>query len=156
MKVIFISNVSNIGKIGEIKEVKNGLARNYLIPKKLAVKATDANLKSWESRLQSAKYKDAKILEDAQSIASSLENVALSISMKAGEENKLFGSVTSQHIADLLKEKEFHIDKKDIILEETIKTLGEHSVPIKLHPEVTVNIKVNVVKEEDEQDQEES
>lgn len=151
MKVIFIANVQNIGEIGEIKEVKNGLARNFLIPKKLAVRATDANLKSWESRLQSAKYKNAKILEGAQSIAESLENVSLSFYMKAGEEGKLFGSVTSQHVSDQLKEKGFAIDKKDIILEDSIKSLGNFSVPIKLHAEVITNIFVDVIKEEEQE-----
>ena len=149
MKVIFIANVQNIGEIGEIKEVKNGLARNFLIPKKLAVRATDANLKSWETRLQSAKYRNAKILEGAQAIAESLENVSLSFYMKAGEEDKLFGSVTSQHISDQLKEKGFAIDKKDIVLEDSIKSLGNFSVPVKLHPEVTTNVSVDVIKEEE-------
>lgn len=149
MKVILIDDVNNIGKKGEIKEVKNGLARNYLIPKKLAIRANPGNIKIWEQKLQSLKHKDLNILDDAKAIASSLENVSISIPMKAGEEDKLFGSVTSQNISDSLKEKGYDIDKKDIVLEELIKSLGQYTVPIKLHPEVNVNISVEVIKEED-------
>lgn len=148
MKVILIDDVNNIGKKGEIKEVKTGLARNYLIPKKLAIRANPGNIKIWEQRQQSLKNKDLNILDDAKTIASSLENVSISIPMKAGEEDKLFGSVTSQNISDSLKEKGYDIDKKDIILEEPIKSLGQHTVPIKLHTDVNVNISVEVIKEE--------
>lgn len=148
MKVIFTSDVENIGRKGEIKEVANGLARNFLIPKKLAIRATDANLKSWEYRLNAIKEKDKKNLEDAREIAESMKDVSISISMKAGEENKLFGSVTSQNISDSLKEKGFDVDKKDIVLNESIKSLGNYSIPVKLHPEVLLNISLEVIKEE--------
>ncbi len=149
MKVILTQDVNNVGKKGEIKEVADGLARNYLLPKKLAVKATPGNINSWKKKIESIRQKDAKILEDAKAIAEKLNEITISIEVKAGEENKLFGSVTSQHIADKLKEKGFHqISKKEILLEEPIKTLGNHEVRIKLHPEVVVPIIVEVVKEE--------
>lgn len=149
MKVLLLDNIENIGKRGEVKDVANGLARNFLLPKKLALRATEHNIKAWEHRLNALKLKDAKILEDAQAIADSLNTVALSIPVKVGEEDKLFGSVTSQNIADLLKEKGYEIDKKDIVLSESIKTLGNFDIPVKIHPEVTAQIKVDVVKEEE-------
>ncbi len=149
MKVLLLDNIENIGKRGEVKEVKNGLARNFLLPKKLALRATEHNIRTWENRLNSLKLKDAKIVEDAQAIADTLNAVAVSIAVKAGEEDKLFGSVTTQHISDSLKEKGFEVDRKTILLSEPIKTLGSFDVPIKLHPEVTAQIKVDVVKEEE-------
>ncbi|MEE9193230.1 MAG: 50S ribosomal protein L9 [Thermodesulfobacteriota bacterium] len=149
MKVLLLDNIENIGKRGEVKEVKNGLARNFLLPKKLALRATDHNIKAWENRLNSLKLKDAKIVEDAQAIADTLNTIEISIAVKAGEEDKLFGSVTTQNISDSLKEKGFEVDRKTIILSEPIKTLGNFDIPIKLHPEVTANIKLDVVKEEE-------
>ena len=151
MKVLLLDNIENIGKRGEVKEVKNGLARNFLLPKKLALRATDHNIRAWESRLNSLKLKDAKIVEDAQAIADGLNTVEISIAVKAGEEDKLFGSVTTQHISDSLKEKGYEVDRKTIQLAEPIKTLGNFDIPIKLHPEVTANIKLDVVKESEEE-----
>ena len=149
MKVLLLDNVENIGKRGDVKEVKNGLARNFLLPKKLALRATDHNIRAWESRLNSLKLKDAKIVEDAQAIADKLNTVEISIAVKAGEEDKLFGSVTTQHISDSLKEQGYEVDRKTIILSDPIKTLGNFDIPVKLHPEVTANIKLDVVKEEE-------
>ena len=151
MKVLLLDNIENIGKRGEVKEVKNGLARNFLLPKKLALRATDHNIRAWESRLNSLKLKDAKIVEDAQAIADGLNTVEISIAVKAGEEDKLFGSVTTQHISDSLKEQGYEVDRKTIQLAEPIKTLGNFDIPIKLHPEVTANIKLDVVKESEEE-----
>ncbi len=149
MKVLLIDNVENVGRRGDIKEVKDGFARNHLLPKNFAIRATDANIKSWEKRLHALKLKDAKVLEDAQAIASSLNDISITIAVKAGEDDKLFGSVSSQNIADSLNEKEFNISRKDIQLKEPIKQLGEHSIPIKIHPEVTANITLKVVREDD-------
>jgi large subunit ribosomal protein L9 len=137
MKVLLLDNIENIGKRGEVKEVKNGLARNFLLPKKLALRATEHNIKAWENRLNSLKLKDTKIVEDAQAIADTLNAVAVSITVKAGEDDKLFGSVTNE------------VDRKTILLSEPIKALGSFDVPIKLHLEVTAQIKVDVVKEEE-------
>ena len=117
--------------------------------KKLALRATDHNIKAWENRLNSLKLKDAKIVGDVQAIADTLNTIEISITVKAGEEDKLFGSVTTQNISDSLKEKGFEVDRKTIILSEPIKTLGNFDIPIKLHPEVTANIKLDVVKEEE-------
>ena len=153
MKVLFIENVENTGKRGEIKKVKNGFARNYLLPKKLALRATNSNIKSWEVRLNALKLKDAKIIEDAQTIADSLNNLVATITVKAGEEGKLFGSVTSQNIADSLNGRGFNIDKRDIQLKEPIKELGNYNIAVKVHTEITANIVLDVVREEESESQ---
>lgn len=152
MKVIFIEDVRNIGTIGEIKDVKNGLATNYLIPRKFVIKATEANLKIWEKKREALEVQKAEIYNSAKSLAENLEGLVLEFSMKAGEEDKLFGSVTSQNIADKLTEKGFDISRKDIVLDDSIKTLGSYQVAIRIHQDVSPEITVNVIKEEDEQE----
>lgn len=150
MKVILIEHVENVGRRGDVKEVANGLARNHLLPKKMAVEATPGNIKVWEQKLKSIKEKDAKIFEDAKELGESLESVSLEFPVKAGEEGKLFGSVTNQHIEDKLKEMGYQVPKKDILLEDPIKSLGTHNVEVRLHPEVKVKIAVQVVEEKAE------
>ena len=149
MKVILISDVENIGSVGDVKDVKNGMARNYLFPRKLAIKATEANLKAWESRIEAIKLRKTEILENARALAEKLEGLEISIPAKSGEEDRLFGSVTSQNISDALGEKGFEISRRDIALDGTIKALGTYSVALKLHTDVTQQITVNVVKEEE-------
>lgn len=153
MKVIFVENVGNIGSIGEIKEVKNGLARNYLIPQKFAIEASEANLKIWEKKRRVLEEKQAEIFNAAKSLGDQLQGLSLEIKMRAGEEDKLFGSVTSQMISDMLAEKGFEISRKDIELYDPIKELGTHPVSIKLHQEVNPEVLVKVLKEEDPADQ---
>lgn len=147
MKVILLADVGSLGKKGETKEVKEGFARNYLFPKNLAVPATPQNLKALEQQQQALKRKESKLKAEAEKIAKKLQEISCTIPVKVGEENRLFGSVTSQHIADALSKLGFRIPKKDIELETPIKTLGTHEVRIKLHPQVSVNLKVNVVSE---------
>ncbi|GBD38594.1 50S ribosomal protein L9 [bacterium HR37] len=147
MKVILLADVGSLGKKGETKEVKEGFARNYLFPKNLAVPATPQNLKALEQQQQALKRKESKLKAEAEKIAKKLQEISCTIPVKVGEENRLFGSVTSQHIADALSKLGFEIPKKDIELETPIKTLGTHEVRIKLHPQVSVNLKVNVVSE---------
>ena len=149
MKVILISDVENIGSVGDVKEVKNGMARNYLFPRKLAIKATEANLKAWESRIEAIRLRKTEILENAKALAEKLEGLEVTIPAKSGEEDRLFGSVTSQNISDALGEKGFEISRRDIALDGTIKALGTYSVALKLHTDVTQQITVNVVKEEE-------
>ncbi|MER3445324.1 MAG: 50S ribosomal protein L9 [Candidatus Dadabacteria bacterium] len=149
MKVILISDVESVGKRGETKEVKEGFARNYLFPRRLAVEATPANLKEWEQRRQALKKKEDKARAEAEGLASILERVSCVIPVKVGEEDKLFGSVTSQNISDALSRLGFDISKKDIELDAPIKALGVHEIPVRLHHNVTVNIKVEVVREEE-------
>ena len=151
MKVILISDVENIGVVGDVKDVKNGMARNYLFPRKLAIKATESNLKAWESRIESIKLRKTEILENAKALAEKLEGLEISIPAKAGEEDRLFGSVTSQNISDAIGEKGFEISRRDIMLDGTLKELGTYTVALKLHTDVTQQITVNVVKEEEQQ-----
>lgn len=147
MKVILISDVESIGKRGDLMDVKDGLAANFLIPKKLAVKATPGNIKAWEQKNASLKKKEDKAKSDAEAHASRLEGTKLTIAVKVGEEEKIFGSVTSQSISDALKEKGFEISRKQIDLENPIKSLGAHEVPVKIYHEVTATITVEVVEE---------
>ncbi len=149
MKVILISDVENIGSVGDVKDVKNGMARNYLFPRKLAIKATEANLKAWESRIEAIRLRKTEVLENARAFAEKLEGLEIIIPAKSGEEDRLFGSVTSQNISDALEEKGFEISRRDIALDGTIKALGTYSVALKLHTDVTPQITVNVVKEEE-------
>ncbi|MCI0453784.1 MAG: 50S ribosomal protein L9 [Candidatus Dadabacteria bacterium] len=148
MKVILITDVQAIGKRGEIKEVKEGFARNFLFPRKLALEATQGNLKVLEQQKQSLKKKEDKDRTDATGLRDKLNGVSCLIPVKVGEEDKIFGSVTSQNISDTLAKLGFDISKKDIELEAPIKSLGVHEIPIRLHHDVTVNIKVEVIKEE--------
>lgn len=148
MKVILISDVENIGSVGDVKEVKNGMARNYLFPRKLAIKATETNLKAWESRIEAIRLRKTEILENARALGEKLEGLEISIPAKSGEEGRLFGSITSQNISDALGEKGFEISRRDIALDGTIKALGTYSVALKLHTNVTRHITVNVVEEE--------
>lgn len=147
MKVILISDVDNVGSVGDVKEVKTGMARNFLIPRKLAVEASGANLRAWEKRIEAARLRKTQILENARALGERLREVEVSIRARSGEGDRLFGSVTSQNISDALAEKGFEIDRRDIGLEGTIKALGTHRVAVKLHPEVTERITVNVVEE---------
>ena len=151
MKVILISDVENVGVVGDIKEVKNGMARNYLFPRKLAVKATESNLKAWKSKIEAIRLRKTEVLENAKTLAEKLEGLEISISAKAGEEDRLFGSVTSQNISDALKEKGFEISRRDILLDGTLKELGTYTVALKLHTDVTQQVTVNVVKEEEQE-----
>lgn len=151
MKVILISDVENIGVVGDVKDVKNGMARNYLFPRKLAVKATESNLRAWKSKIEAIRLRRTEILENARAFAEKLEGVEISIPAKAGEEDRLFGSVTSQNISDALGEKGFEISRRDILLDGTLKELGTYKVAVKLHTDVTQQITVNVVKEEEQE-----
>jgi len=148
MRVILVEDVEPYGKRGEVKDVKSGLARNYLFPRKLAIEATPGNLKVWEQQKSALNKKEEKLRAEAQSLASMLQGVSCSIPAKVGEEEKLYGSVTSQNISDALSKLGFDISRKDIELDSPIKTLGAHEVKIRLHSNVVVNINVDVVKEE--------
>lgn len=147
MKVIFISDVESIGRQGEIKDVKEGLARNYLLPKKLAITATPGNLKIWEQKSVALRKKEDKVKGEAEKFASKLNGLAIKIPVKVGEEEKIFGSVTSQSISDALGQLGYEVSKKQIDIESPIKTLGTHEVTLKLHHDVTAAINVEVVEE---------
>lgn len=147
MKVILRQEHEKLGSIGDIVEVKDGYARNYLIPRKIAYPATKGAMAALEEEKKQAERRKAKELKSAERLAAELEKVSITIQMNVGEDDKLFGAVTSQMIADALKEKGFTIDKRVIDLEEPIKALGIYTVNIKLHQNVTGKVKVWVVRE---------
>jgi large subunit ribosomal protein L9 len=147
MEVILREDVPSLGKVGDLVRVKPGYARNFLLPRDLAYEATDGNKKRIAAE---QKAKAAKALEEraqATATAATLSSVQLTLKGKAGEEGKLFGSITSQDIADALGKAGHVVDKRKIVLEHPIKTLGFHSVPLRLHHDVQAELKVNVVAE---------
>lgn len=147
MKVILRKDFETIGKVGEIVEVKDGYARNYLLPQGIALKADKKNIKLLESEQQQIQLKLNKDKKSAEKLAEKLDGVSCTATVSVGEEDKVFGSVTTQDISDLLKDKGFDIDRKKILLDDPIKALGIYPIPIKLHAEVEAKIKLWVVKE---------
>ena len=147
MKVILLRDVDSLGQAGEIVAVADGFARNHLIPRDQALLATDANVAQFESRRRQHAAAAEREARSAAQVAQVLEKASLTIQVKVGEEDKLFGSVTSQNIADLLKEQGHEVDRRTIDLEEPIRSLGVYNVPVRLHPEVTATVKLWVVKE---------
>jgi len=147
MKVILRKDIETLGNIGDIVDVKEGYARNFLIPRKIAYTALSGNLKALEDEKKSIARKSEKELLAAEKISTELEKVSVTIPVQVGEEDKIFGTVTTQMIADALKEKDFDIDKRKIEIEESIKTLGIYNVNIKLHSKINASIKVWVVRE---------
>ena len=147
MEVILREDVDNLGNRGELVKVAAGYARNFLLPRRLAVAATEANRKIVEQERQAHLRKEAKLKNESEDLAKLLSGVSVTISQKAGENDQLFGSVTSKDIADALAAKNFNIDRKKIQLDEPIKQLGEFKVPLRLHREVTVDITVSVTRE---------
>jgi len=147
MKVILRENLDNLGETGEVVEVKDGYARNFLIPRKLAFEANTKNLNQLEAQKKQLERKIEKEKILAERIREEIEKISLTIQMKVGEDGKLFGSVTTQMIADALKEKGFEIDRKTITIPEPIKALGIYNIEIKLHKDVVAKIKVWTVRE---------
>ena len=147
MEVILRETIENLGRRGEIVKVADGYARNYLLPRKLALKATEGNRKHVERERRIVEARESEEKGQASAIAARLASVDITITRRVGETDALYGSVTSGDIAEFLKGKGFEIDRRKLILPEPIKTIGEHDVPLKLHREVTVPLKVKVVKE---------
>ncbi|MBX9601614.1 MAG: 50S ribosomal protein L9 [Bryobacteraceae bacterium] len=149
MEVILREDVEKLGSRGQVVKVASGYARNFLIPRRMAVMATEANKKIVDQERQAALRREAKEASDAQELARMMGSVVVTIRQKAGENDQLFGSVTAQNIADSLDKQGYKIDRRKIQLAEPIKTLGEFKVPVKLHKDVTLELPVNVVKEEE-------
>lgn len=147
MKIILRNDYEFLGKAGEIATVKDGFARNFLIPKGIAVSATKSNMKRLEDERRMGVRQQQKDLQEAEALSKELEKVSVTATVAVGEEDRVFGSVTTQNIADLLKEKGFEVEKRKIILDEPIKALGVYTVPVKLHSEVEAKVRVWVVKE---------
>jgi len=147
MKVILKKDFESLGKVGDVIEVKEGYARNYLIPRGLALKADKKNIGILAEEQKKVVLKLSKDKKVAEKLAQKLNAVSCTAAVTVGEEDRVFGSVTTQDIADLLKDKGFEIDRKKIVLDEPIKALGIYDIPIKLHSEVEAKIKLWVVKE---------
>lgn len=150
MEVILREDIEKLGSRGQVVKVADGFARNFLLPRRLAVPATEANRKIVEQERQAALRREAKEKAAAEELAKMLSSVTLTTTQKAGEADQLFGSVTAKDIAEMLEKQGYSIDRKKIVLEHPIKTLGEHKVTLKLHREVSVEIPVTVNKEEGE------
>lgn len=147
MKVILRQNFEALGRVGELVEVKDGYARNFLLPRGIAYSASKGNVRALEEEKKIIDKRGRQQLADAEMLSSELEKISVTIPVQVGEEDKIFGAVTTQMIADALKEKEYDIDKRKIEIDEPIKSLGIYGVSIKLHPSVTTKIKVWVVRE---------
>jgi len=149
MEVILREDVEKLGARGQLVKVANGYARNFLLPKRLAVLATEANKKIVEQERQAHLRREAKVVADAGELGKLLAAVSITIAQKAGENDQLFGSVTSKDIVEALEKQGYTIDRRKVLLEEPIKTLGDFKIPLRLHREVTAEITLHVVKEEE-------
>jgi large subunit ribosomal protein L9 len=144
MEIILREDVEKVGARGAVVKVADGYARNYLLPKRLAVRATDSNKKIVEQEREAYVRREAKDVGESQDLAKLLTGVTLTFRHKVGENNHLFGSVTAKDIADALEAQRFHVERRKVQLEEPIRTVGEHEVTVRLHRDVTTNIKVVV------------
>ncbi|MEW5876093.1 MAG: 50S ribosomal protein L9 [Candidatus Zixiibacteriota bacterium] len=146
MKVILRDDVEDLGKCGAVVNVKDGFARNFLIPRNLAIPATVANLRSIDAINQQKTARDRKRLREAEKLRNALEKISCTAEVQVGEEDRVFGSVTSAQIAELLEAQGFIVDRRDILLDEPIKALGVYTVPVKLERDVIAKLKIWVVK----------
>lgn len=144
MKIILTENVENLGRAGEVVDVANGYARNFLLPRRMALKATDGNMKVVAQRRHHFEAAELKRKEEAEALAQALAEFTIRVRKKAGEKDVLYGSVTTAEIAAALEERGIELDKRKIVIEQPIKTVGTFEVPVKIHPEVTGVVKVQV------------
>jgi large subunit ribosomal protein L9 len=147
MKVILLEDIDSLGRLGDTVTVKAGYARNYLIPRKLALQATEQNLKAQQNQIQALERRKDQAIEEARSLSDKLAGVMLSYTRKSGAKGQLFGSVTNMDIAASLAEQGLEVDRRDIVLTEPIKSVGEFDVTIKLHHDVVPVVKVTVLPE---------
>ncbi len=148
MEIILQKDIDELGLEGDIINVTRGYARNYLIPKGLGIEATPQNLKAFELKKKKIEVKRLKAKEDALRLKQLVEGILIKFSHKAGEEGKLYGSITTMDIADRLEQEGILIDRRKIVLDRPIKTIGEFNIPVKLYPEVTGSLRVVVTQEE--------
>lgn len=148
MKVILLKDVKGLGKEGELVNAKDGYARNFLFPRNLAVEANPGNMRKWEEKKKKEKAKEKEEYENALKLKEKIESINVELKSKAGEGGKLFGSITSKDISDVLKTKhKIDIDRRKIELKENIKTLGNTTVGIRIYPEVVANLSIKVTEE---------
>ncbi len=145
MEVILNESIESLGKAGDIVNVSDGYARNYLIPKGIAIVANKKNLVQIEKQRAAILERAAKVRQEYEALAEQLSKLDIEIPVKVGEEEKLYGSVTSMDIARAIEEKGYQVDRKKIVLPEPIKALGEYEIPVKLSPDVTATVKIRVV-----------
>lgn len=148
MKVLLQTDVESVGKAGQIVNVKDGFARNYLIPRKLAVIADEKNVRVFEHLKRQTEEKIRKQRKQAEILKEKIESLVLTIPCKVGEEGKLFGSVTNIQIAEALKKQGIEVDRKKIVLENPLKVLGDYEASVKLEGEISAKIRISLVKEE--------
>ncbi len=146
MKLILVEDVETLGKAGDVIDIKDGYARNYLLPKNLALQMNTANLKLVEKNKEKQKLKLEKVKQQAKETAKKIASISCTITMPAGEDDKLFGAVTAHDIAEVLKQEGIMVDKKSIVINQPMHRLGIYNVEIKLHPEVVQELKVWVIK----------
>lgn len=145
MKIILYEDVKTLGKKGEVVDVKDGYARNYIIPNNLGVEATKQNLNKLKKQRAADKREQDELLEEAQEFGKKLEDITVNMELKIGEGGRAFGSITTMEIANSVEEQfGFKLDRKKVQLDEPIKAAGDYNVPVRLHPEVTIQIKVKV------------
>jgi large subunit ribosomal protein L9 len=147
MQVILLEDILSLGKAGDLVKVSDGYGRNYLIPQKKAILATEKGLKMLEHQKRQVQVRMGKMKKDLDKVAQQIEGLSCTFTKSVGESGKLFGSVTSMEIETYLKEKGIEVDRKKIVLDEPIKSIGMFTVPIKLHPEIVAQLKVWVVQE---------
>ena len=147
MKVILLKDIETLGSAGEVVEVKNGYGRNFLIPRNEALVASAANMAQFESRRKQQETLAERDRRAAEALAKKLEAESITAQVKVGEEDRLFGSVTAQNVAELLDEKGYEVDRRAIHLEDPIRELGVYNIEVRLHPEVAAAVKLWVVKE---------
>ena len=147
MKIILTADVDTLGNAGDVVEVKDGYARNFLLPRSVALIANKRNMAVYEKVRQQREARASRAMRDAETLAEALKEVSCNVAVRAGEEDRIFGSVTTQQIAGALGDLGFDIDRRDIELEEPIRALGVYDVPIRLYAGLTVSVKVWVVRE---------
>jgi large subunit ribosomal protein L9 len=147
MKVILTADLPHVGDVGQVVDVADGYGRNYLVPRGLAIPATPGNERSLAQQQKARLVREAKNKAEAEALATQLRALPLSIAKKTGEGERLYGSVTSMDIADLIKARGISLDRRRVILDTPLKTLGTHKVPIRLHPDVVAEVEVAVTKE---------
>jgi large subunit ribosomal protein L9 len=148
MEVILREDVDKVGARGSVVKVADGYARNFLLPKRLAVPATDANKKIVEQEREAYLRREAKLKSESEDLGKLMSNVTLTFRQRVGENNQLFGSVTAKDIADALEAQKYHVERRKIQLDEPIRTLGEHQVTLRLHRDVSIPITVIVEPEQ--------
>lgn len=146
MKVILKQDIPDLGKAGKIIEVKSGYARNFLMPRNMVIMATKANVRAIEEIEKQNKTRERKLRNEAEKLKSKMEQMSLTIEVLVGEEDKIFGSVTAQNVAEMLEAEGIMVDKRNINLEDPIKSLGVYTIPVKIEKDVVANVKVWVIR----------